>query len=341
MWDDAFLSDTRLRPLPNRGATAVIDRYSVVVPPGTRGPVAVTAAVYYQSFEGVVAKKLLGNLADQNGNRQLEPCVLGGLCDGRTPSVEPAVVEGAPPVPMEVRSLVIDVRGGATDTIPPGLRTYPGDSAKGIARDVVPKAFFSEPVTGVDASTFTLTDDAGSPVPAFVDAVGDGAWALFPHQVFLEPDRTYTARVAAGVCDLHRNCTRREVAWRFTTGENAGEGTGDTRVPLGFPAASPPPPEPPLAVAAVRAGKPDGAVDVAFSRPVLNVTPLTFQVREGDCGGGPLLPGHLSASPAGDRWAFTPERPPRPDRRLCLTLSPKIYDLKGRALAGPVVKKLR
>jgi hypothetical protein len=342
VWDDAFLSDTRLRPLPNQGATAVIDRYSVIVPPGTRGPIAVTAAVYYQSFEGVVAKKLLGNLADLNGDRRLEPCVLGGLCDGRIPSVEPAVVEGAPPVPMEVRSVVIDVRGGAVDTAPPAARSYPGDGLQGIARDVVPKAFFSEPVTGIDASTFTLTDDAGNPVPAFVDAVGDGAWALFPHQVFLEPRRTYTARVSAGICDLHGNCTRREVAWRFTTGENAGEGTGDTRVPIGFPAASPPPPDPPLAVAAVGAGGPDGAVTVAFSRPVLNVTPLTFQVREGDCAAGSLVPGHLAAtSPAGDRWGFKPEHPPRPDGKLCLTLSPKIYDLKGRGLGGPVVKKLR
>src|SRR3954470_19135495 len=341
VWDDAFLSDTRLRPLPNQGATAVIDRYSVIVPPGTRGPIAVTAAVYYQSFEGVVARKLLGNLADLNGDRQLEPCVLGGLCDGRVPSVEPAVVEGAPPVPMEVRSVVIDVRGGAVDTAPPAARTYPGDGLQGIARDVVPQTFFSEPVTGIDASTFTHTDAAGPPVPAFVDAVGDGAWALFPHQVFLEPRRTYTARVTAGVCDLHGNCTRREIAWRFTTGENAGEGTGDTRVPIGFPAASPPPPDPPLAVAAVGAGGPDGAVTVAFSRPVLNVTPLTFQVREGDCAAGSLVHGRLAASPAGDRWVFKPERPPGKDRALCLALSPKIYDLKGRGLGGPVVKRLR
>ncbi len=73
----------------------MIDRYSVVIPPGTPGPVAVTAAVYYQSFEAVVAKKFLGNLADIDTDFRLEPCVLGGACDGRTPTVEPAVVEGA------------------------------------------------------------------------------------------------------------------------------------------------------------------------------------------------------------------------------------------------------
>jgi hypothetical protein len=41
-----------------------LNRYSVVIPAGTAGPVAVTAAVYYQSFEAIVAKKFLGNLAD-------------------------------------------------------------------------------------------------------------------------------------------------------------------------------------------------------------------------------------------------------------------------------------
>src|SRR5207248_5432787 len=100
LFDDSFLVDTRLQPLPHPGATVHLNRYAVVIPPGTVGPVAVTAAVYYQSFEAVVAKKLLGNLADTNGNFTLEPCVLKGACDGRQPTGEPAVVEGALPVPM-------------------------------------------------------------------------------------------------------------------------------------------------------------------------------------------------------------------------------------------------
>ncbi|HEX3554698.1 MAG TPA: Ig-like domain-containing protein [Thermoanaerobaculia bacterium] len=234
LYDDAFLSDTRLRPLPHPGATAVIDRYSVVIPPDVRGPVAVVTAVYYQSFEAVVAKKFLGNLADLNMNFRLEPCVLGGACDGRTPAVEPAVVEGAPPVPMAVRTRVIDVAGGTVPSEPPAVRTYPPAGAAGVSPDVVVKASFSAPVKDLSPATFTLTDGAGAPVPGFVDQIGDGTWAFFPHQVFLAANKTYTARLAAGVCDLHGNCTRREVAWTFTTGETAGEGTGDTRVPLGF-----------------------------------------------------------------------------------------------------------
>ena len=47
--------------------------------------------VYYQSFEAVVAKKLLGNLADTDLDGTLEPCVLKGPCDGRQPTVEMVV----------------------------------------------------------------------------------------------------------------------------------------------------------------------------------------------------------------------------------------------------------
>src|SRR6185312_11396764 len=241
LYDDAFLSDTRLRPLPNPGATRVIDRYSVVIPPGVRGPVAVVAAVYYQSFEAVVAKKLLGNLADLNRNGRLETCVLGGACDGRTPTVEPAVVEGAPPVPMEVRSQIIEIEGGAVDSAPPAVRTYPAAGSSGVSTDVVVKAFFSKPVKSLTPSTFTLTDASGAPVPGFVDQVGDGTWAFFPHRVFLAAGKPYTARLSAGVCDLQDHCTHREVVWSFTIGQTAGEGAGDTRVPLGFSVPHPAP----------------------------------------------------------------------------------------------------
>jgi hypothetical protein len=136
-FDDSFLRDTRLQPCrnvgcTNPGATANLTRYSVVVPSTIVGPIAVTSAVYYQSFEGVVAKKFLGNLANTDdpdanegfpgGRPTLEPCVLKGLCDrigkaGATGEAElrsallfdPVVVEGAPPVPLEVRNAVIQV----------------------------------------------------------------------------------------------------------------------------------------------------------------------------------------------------------------------------------------
>ncbi len=240
-FDDAFLRDTRLRPLPNPGARVALDRYSVVIPPGTRGPIAVTAAVYYQSLEAIVAKKFLGNLADTNMDSILEPCVLGGRCDGRRPHGEPAVVEGAPPVPMTVRNWVIRVDNGPEDIgVPTIVATYPPDTAVDVAQDVVPKVSFSEPVTRLESSTFTLVDSAGRLIPAWVDQIGDGTWGLFAHGIFLTAGETYTARVSAGVCSYSGICTNKSMAWSFRIASRRGEGLEDTSLPLGFPAVAAP-----------------------------------------------------------------------------------------------------
>jgi len=132
-FDDSFLSDTRLQPCRgttcnNQGNGVTVTRYSVVVPTNAVGPIAVTSTAYYQAFEGIVAKKFLGNLADTDDDAipTLEPCVLKGLC-GRAANdagyrqallFDPIVVEGAPPMPMEVRNAAIRVTG-TTDNIAP------------------------------------------------------------------------------------------------------------------------------------------------------------------------------------------------------------------------------
>ncbi len=237
LYDDSFLVDTRLRPMPHRGATVRLDRYAVVIPPGTRGPVAVSAAVYYQSLEAIVAKKFLGNLADTDTDFVLEPCVLGGRCDGRRPAVEPAVVEGAPPVPMEVRNWMIRIEGSGASAAAPEIRaTYPPPGATDVFQDVVPKAVFSEPVTRVDGGTFTLTDASGQRVAASVHQIGEGTWGLFPDRVFLTDGEMYTARVSAGVCGYTGACTTKALTWRFRIAAKRGEGRGDTTIPAGFAA---------------------------------------------------------------------------------------------------------
>src|SRR4029079_14647600 len=114
-------------------------------------------------------------------------CVLGGLCDGRTPSVEPPVVEGAPPDPMEVRNWVIQLRGAEPDRTPPTVQTYPASGATEVYQDAVIKVFFSEPVTGVSPSSFVLNGPDGAEIPAFEDQIGDGAWRLFQHHVLPAP----------------------------------------------------------------------------------------------------------------------------------------------------------
>ena len=233
-FDDSFLRDTRLKPRGRAEYQQHLDRYSVVVPAGVRGPIAVTSAVYYQSIEAIVALKFLGNMADTNNNFVLEPCVLGGLCDGRKPMTEPPVVEGAPPVPMVVRNIVIPVTGAPADKTPLRVATYPATGASHVYQDAVAKVFFSRPVGNLDTRTFTLVDSHGAQVPAWVDQIGDGVWGLFPNQVILKGGETYTARLKAGVCDLTGGCTNQDVVWKFTVSKEPGQGSGDTSIPIAF-----------------------------------------------------------------------------------------------------------
>lgn len=339
LFDDSFLVDWRLRPLPHPGASESLTRYSVVIPPGTQGPVAISAAVFYQSFEAVVAEKFLGNLADTDEDFLLEPCILKGACDGRTPSVEPAVVEGSAPVLMEMRNRVVHINGAPADTEPPGLfGTYPANGAIDTYLDVVPKVFFSEPVTNVDDSTFTLTDSSGLTIPGFVRQVGDGAWAFFPGPINLEGREDYTATVAAGVCDQAGNCTPQPITWTFTTARDAADGTGNTSVPIGFGVPSPPPPPTVQSIVPEDGAKNvpvNTAVDVSFSESVTGVDETTFLLNEAggnDCDVlGASVAGTVSGS--GSFWTFTPSASLANRTEYCVTLDGSISSvLTGQLL---------
>lgn len=343
LFDDSFLTDTRLRPMPHAGATLNLNRYSVVIPAGTLGPVAVTAAVYYQSFEAIVARKFLGNLTDTDNDLKLEPCILKGACDGRTPITEPAAVEGAPPVPMEVVNWVIRITGSADTTVPTAT-VYPAANATEAYQDLVVKAHFSEPVTGVDATSFTLVDDRGISVPAFVDQIGDRSWGLFPHKVFLNTRATYTARLAAGICDLSNNCTTQPVSWSFTVTRTAGAGTGNTSVPLGFPPNGGGDPAP--TVTAINPA--NGATGVltsanvvaTFSEPVTGVNVTTFLLNQAggngkNCGTlGASIAGTLSANGTGSIWTFDPQPTLNARTLYCVRITTGVQDLTGHPLAS-------
>src|SRR4029079_3717403 len=262
-------------------------------------------------------------------------CVLGGLCDGRTPSVEPPVVEGAPPVPMEVRNWVIQLRGTEPDRTPPAVQTYPANGATEVYQDAVIKVFFSEPVTGVSPSSFVLTGPDGAVIPAFVDQIGDGAWGLFPDQVSRAQSQTYTVHLKAGICDFQRNCNTPAATWSFTTAAERTGGEGNTAIPLGFPASRPPADVAPAVRSVERAA--DGSVVVTFSEAVMNVTPRTFQV--GSCTVPQPLAGKLASDPQGLHWTFRPAQP-LPADGLCVTVADAVYDLQGRPLGQPFRQRL-
>jgi len=343
LYDNAYLVDTRLRPMPHSGASLNLSRYSVIIPPGTAGPVALTAQVYYQSAEAVVARELLGNLADLDMDRLIEPCTLGGACDGRMPSTEPAVVEGAPPVPMEVGSWVINV--DPDTTAPSPFFMYPMNGDINVYDDVVVKIGFCEPVTGIDATTFTLVDGGGLVVPASVDQISDGVWGLFPHDIFL-PNDTYTATVTTQVCDFNGHCLPTNIVWSFTT--SSASGTGNTQNPVGFGAGcgggggmdTPP------SVTAI--SPPDGATNVlrntnvvvTFSEPVTGVDqPGGFALYQAGGNGkncntlGAMIAGMFSANGTGDVWTFDPNATLGLKVLYCVQIGTSVMDLDGTPMA--------
>lgn len=334
LFDDAFLMDRRLRPLPHAEATVDLsDRYSVVIPEGTLGPVAVTAAVYYQSLEALVAKKFLGNLADTDLDHHLEPCVLGGSCDGRSPTTEPAVVEGAPPVPMEVVSRVMTLPGHP-DRRPPTATLYPEPGHLAAYADLVPKARFSEPVTGVDARSFTLTDEQGLAVPAFVDRIGPGTWGLFPHRIHLQAGARYTARLDGDICDASDNCLTAPLTWSFQVAETPSAAVGTTDLGHGFPGDLPSAPNRQPELSHIESLE-DGSLRLVFTEPVMNVTAHTVQVFAEVCENpdrGTPLRGRLSTDPEGIVWTFVPDGEGPGLSVACLEVSDEVYDLRGGKL---------
>ena len=92
---------------------------------------------------------------------------------------------------MEVASWVIDVTGMMDTSPPTAVSTYPADGAADAYPDAVVKIDFSEPVTGVDATSFTLTSAARPSRPSWTrSATAPGG--------FRAPD------LPLGQRDLHR-----------------------------------------------------------------------------------------------------------------------------------------
>jgi hypothetical protein len=133
-----------------------------------------------------------------------------------------------------VRNWVISVDGAPADKAELRVASYPNAGERNAFQDTVVKVFFSQPVRGVDNRSFILTDSHGVQVPAWVDQIGDGAWGLFPNSVMLKAGGSYTARLKAGICSLAHDCTTRDMVWQFSITKDAGQGTGDTSIPMGF-----------------------------------------------------------------------------------------------------------
>ena len=95
----------------------------------------------------------------------------------------------------------------------------PAPGATGVSATAVVRATFSEgldPAT-VDGTTFTLTPDGGSPVPATVSYDGSTLAATLVPDAELAYATTYEARLTTGIADPAGNPLGADEAWTFTT----------------------------------------------------------------------------------------------------------------------------
>src|SRR4051794_37981725 len=135
---------------------------------------------------------------------------------------EMQLVGGTPPPPP-------------SDTTAPTVTTRsPLGNATGVAVTANTAATFSEPVQGVDTTTFTLKNTAtGEPVPAVVSRNGTtNQWILNPN-ASLAAGTQYTATLTGGVSAIRdlANNPLAPMTWNFTTAADTTAPTVTSRVP--------------------------------------------------------------------------------------------------------------
>ena len=112
-----------------------------------------------------------------------------------------------------------DIFGGSgSDTTAPtvtGRNPSPGATNVAVGTNVT--ATFSEPVTGVSGSTFTLSSGSGS-VPATITYDGPTRTATLNPSANLSAGTTYTARLLTGIEDVAGNDLA-PIEWAFTTAD--------------------------------------------------------------------------------------------------------------------------
>ena len=107
-------------------------------------------------------------------------------------------------------------KGATADTTPPTVTsTSPANNAMGVTVNATITAAFSEPVTGINTTTFTMKDSGSNPVPGAVTY--SGAMATFTPASPLAYNTAYTAAITTGVKDLAGNPMVANYAWTFIT----------------------------------------------------------------------------------------------------------------------------
>ena len=135
-----------------------------------------------------------------------------------------------------------------TDTTPPTVTgETPAPGATGVATGTNVTATFSEAVSGVSGSTFTLEGPGTTAVPASVTYSAGTLTATLDPTADLAASTTYTARLTSGITDLAGNPLA-PLSWTFTT-------------------AAAPPPGSGIAFRAASSGSNDATTSIVFAKP--------------------------------------------------------------------------
>ena len=113
------LRDTRLRPMPHAGATVVLIDTRSSMPPARAVPWQIVGGrALPVARSDRRRRKFLGQPRRHRHRRRARSCACSAArATARRPSAEPAVVEGAPPVPMTTCAIgVVRIDGAATPT---------------------------------------------------------------------------------------------------------------------------------------------------------------------------------------------------------------------------------
>jgi hypothetical protein len=205
------------------------------------------------------------------------------------------------------------------DTTPPTVTaTSPTSGATGVAPSSDVTATFSEPVQGVDGTSFTLTDGTTA-VSATVTSDSPTVARLHPSSS-LADGTTYTATLTGGttaIRDLANNPLGL-TSWTFTTA-NPADNTPPT-VTNTIPKSN--------ATGVSRTNN----ITAAFSETVTNVNTTTFTLRP--TSGGANVSATVTFNSTGGRWVLNPAATLSPTTSYTATITNGVTDLAGNAFAG-------
>jgi LysM repeat protein len=234
------------------------------------------------------------------------------LVDGIADVTGPAVgCDGSPPP-----------TGEEDETAPTVTSRTPTAGATQVALGQNVVVGFSEPVTGVDRTTFTLTGASGQ-VAASVSYNTTTRVATLVPSAPLAEGTTYTVALGDTVSDIAGNFLG-PVNWTFTTAQSTPS-TGDTVSPT-VVSRSP-------NSGATRVSR-DVNVTVTFSEPITGLSPTSMTLRSNRGNRNVSVPATVTYDPGTRRGTLNPTQTLDRNTRYTVALTNGIVDLAGNRLGA-------